>query len=324
MGAHQRAVSIETLLGFDNLKLCVRAGIDGLKRIITTAEINRPALELIGFRKEFCPERIQVLGRGETSYLSEYGNNKETQANFDAILQQAVPCLVATAGRTVPEWAYEMANRHHVPMLETELPTTRFSMRLSEHLERDLAPRITARGVLMDIYGTGVLIRGKSGVGKSECSLELVTRGHTFIADDIIEIRTHQESVLIGTGRSCIPHHMEIRGLGIIDINRLFGPRATRTEKQINLAVTLEDWKPNIEYDRLGIDEQVITILNVEVPAITVPVRPGRNLSTIIEIAALNQKLKAAGIYMAREFDHRLIEVLRQRQQVGHHHGEEE
>lgn len=317
MPVSQRKMKVADLVCFENLHLKIRAGASGLENAIIGPDINRPAMEIQGFTKEFRPERIQLFGRGESSYILEHNEDAALQKNVRFILSKGVPCLVVTHGRSLPEWGCEMAEESHVPLLETELSSSRFALRVSEHLEQKLAPRVAERGVLMDIYGVGVLIMGLSGVGKSECALELVTRGHTFVADDIIEIRTHQESTLIGTGRCFIPHHMEIRGIGIIDINRLFGPTATRAEKQIDLAATLEDWRPDTEYDRLGIDDKTISILDVPIPWITLPVRPGRNLSTIIEVAALNQKLKAAGVYMAREFDRRLIAALTKGEEGG-------
>ncbi len=313
MTSSVRSLSVAELVASEKLQLSVRAGQEGLKRLITTPEINRPAMELLGFTQEFRPERMQVIGRGESTYILEHVDYAELRKHYRNIFAPETPCVVVTHGRQLPDWCYEVAKESGVPFLETPHPTSRFVLRAFEKMEGELAPRVVERGVLMDIFGTGVLIAGQSGVGKSECALELVNRGHTFVADDIIEIHTHQDSSLIGTGRSFLPHHMEIRGIGIIDVHRLYGPSATRKEKQINLVVTLEDWNSEVEYDRLGIDEATVTILDVEIPAITVPVRPGRNLSTIIEVAALNQKMKSEGVFMAREFEAKLIESLTRR-----------
>lgn len=313
MNPSSRYLKVSDLLEFDNVRLSVRSGEAGLGRLLTSPDVNRPALELVGYTKEFSPDRLQILGRGEVSYISENADDQSLQENMRAVMDPACPCVAVTENRKVPPWVYALAEETGTPLLETPLPTSRFTLRIVEHLERVLAARVAQRGVLMDVHGVGVLLMGKSGVGKSECALELVTRGHTFVADDIIEIRAHQETVLMGSGRCFITHHMEIRGIGIIDISRLLGPRAIRSEKQIDLAVTLEDWNPAVEYDRLGIDEDKITILEVDIPSITVPVRPGRSIATIIEVAALNQKLKSAGTYMAQEFNNRLIEAMTNR-----------
>ncbi|MFH1743983.1 MAG: HPr(Ser) kinase/phosphatase [bacterium] len=310
---HAHSVPVQLLLDLENLALTVFAGAKGLSQQIISPELNRPALELIGHFENFRPERVQIWGSGEIGFIRSCIEDPQLQENVRRFFTSSVPCCVVTNGLSPPDLLLKMAEEYAVPLLGSSHNTTRFTKRLWEHLERELAPVVIQRGVLMDVYGVGTLIVGQSGVGKSECALELMERGHTFVADDLIEVRAPQESRLIGTGRCPVPFHMEIRGVGIIDVNRIFGPRNIREEKQIDLIVELQDWNPEVEYERVGIDQRFTEILGVKIPRALIPVRPGRNISTIIEIAAINQKLKAQGVHMAAAFDKSLIEGMRER-----------
>lgn len=306
-------VPVNLLLEFDNLALTVHAGEKGLDREINSPELNRPALELAGHFEQLRPERVQIWGSGEIGFIESHATEVDLGEHICRFFASGIPCCVVTNGMSPPSLLVEAAEEHGVPLLGSSHNTTRFTKRLWDHLEHELAPVVTLRGVLMDIYGVGTLITGQSGVGKSECALELMEKGHTFVADDLIEVRAPHESRLVGTGRSPVPYHMEIRGVGIIDVNRIFGPRNIRRDKQIDLMVELQDWTPNVEYERVGMDQQTREVLDVRVPYALIPVRPGRNISTIIEIAAINQKLKNQGVHMAASFDRNLIQAMRRR-----------
>jgi len=309
------SISVGFLLELENLGLTVVAGEKGLSHPITSAEANRPAIELFGIFDYLQPDRVQILGSGETAHIQNRSADPEMEANLRRLFSSGIPCCVVTNGRTPPSPLPPLAEELGVPLLVSSHNTTRFTKRLWEHLERALAPVVIERGVLMDVYNIGTLIQGDSGVGKSECALELMERGHTFVADDLIEVRAPQESRLVGSGRGVVPYHMEIRGIGIIAVSRIFGPRSIRGEKQIDLIVELQDWNPDVEYERVGIVQRYKELLNVKVPYLLIPVRPGRNISTIIEIAAINQKLISQGVHMAAEFDRKLIQAMREQTQ---------
>jgi len=302
---------VRRLLEFRDLDLEVVAGKTGLDRSINRAELNRPALELAGFFDKWQPERVQILGTGEMAYLESRLRDESVKSNLERILAYRPPCVVVTNHRQVFAEMMRMADKHQVALLQTRHNTTHFTKRLWDHLEMELSPYVVRRGVLMDVFNMGVLITGTSSIGKSECSLELVAKGHTFVADDLILIRGSQFSKLVGMGRSPVPHHMEIRGIGIIDISRMYGPRSVRISKQVDMVIELEEWDPYKEYERLGIEGKTTRILGIELPCYNIPVKPGRNIGTIVEVAVLNQKLKEAGIHMAKEFDVNLIKAMR-------------
>ncbi len=306
----QASVPVSRLIELDNLELTVFAGKAGLSRLISSPELNRPALELAGHFEQLRAERVQIWGSGEVGFIERHADETELGKHIRRFFDSGIPCCVVTNGLKPPPLLIQAADEHDVPLLGSVHNTTRFTKRLWDYLEHELAPVVTLRGVLMDIYGIGTLITGQSGVGKSECALELMERGQTFVADDLIEVRAPHESRLLGRGRSPVPYHMEIRGVGIIDVNRIFGPRNIREDKQIDLLVELQDWTPNVEYERIGMDRHIREILGVKIPHVLIPVRPGRNISTIIEIAAINQKLRDQGVHMAAEFDRKLIQAM--------------
>lgn len=305
---------VKRLLQFEDLSLDVEAGEQGLSRFIRRAELNRPALELSGFFDKWQPERIQILGSGEMSYLEKHLTDEAVLSNLDRIFASQPPCVVVTNGGHVYELILELANRYQVSVLRTPHHTTYFSKHLWDHLEMELSSYVIWRGVLMDVFDVGVIITGPSSIGKSESALELLAKEHTFVADDLIMIRGTKLSKLIGMGRSPIPYHMEIRGIGIIDISRMYGPRSVRLSKQIDIIVYLEDWDVSKEYERLGIEKRTTRILGVDIPRYTIPVKPGRNIASIVEVAVLDHKLKESGVQMAKEFDEKLIRSMRKRE----------
>ncbi len=304
----KRTIHIRDLTGNESkidLHLVLVAGKAGVGKEISMGDINRPGLGLAGFFDFFAYDRIQIFGLGETAFMRQLAPDRKGEI-FERFFSYSVRCCIFTHNEHPDELFLELANRHQVPTFVTTHRTTRFISLLTHVLEEIFSPMVVNHGTLVDVFGVGVLLMGKSGVGKSECALELVERGHRLVADDMVEIRKIDESLLMGYGSEVIRHHMEIRGLGIINVKDVFGIRSVRNRKRIELVVLLEEWASGKEYDRLGIDENKYSILDMDVPFITVPVRPGRNIPIIIETAALNQRLKKMGVYSARELDNRI------------------
>lgn len=291
--------------GSINLKLKLVAGKDGLNKEIKVGDINRPGLSLAGFFDFFAYERIQVFGLGETAYMKRL-TTEELKQILEKFFSYNVLCCIFTHGEQPFDAFIEIANRNNVPTFVTKYRTTRFVSLWTHAVEETFAPSKTVHGTLVDVYGVGVLLIGKSGVGKSECALELIEKGHRLVADDLVEIRKIDELFLFGTSQEVIMHHMEIRGLGILNVRDIFGIGSIRNRKRIELVVQLEEWDEQKEYDRLGIEERKYTMLDISVSYIIIPVRPGRNIPILIETAALNHRLKKSGIFSARELDQKI------------------
>ncbi len=285
------------------------AGKDGLERLITTFELNRPGLALAGFYEVFSTDRIQLIGLTEISYLQSL-SIRERNRRLRRTFELSVPCFVITRSLPVPLELIRIAKKQRIALLRTNHLTTSFQAELGQYLERRLAPRWVVHGVMVEVFGLGVLIQGKSGVGKSECGLDLVERGHLLIADDVVIVRRTGRGRLYAEPSPHLRHHMEIRGIGIIDVERLFGARSVREESEIALVIQLETWDPEKEYERLGLAEQFITLCDARVPQIVLPVEPGRNISQLIEVSALTQRLRARGVNVARDFDLRIQSVI--------------
>ncbi|MGX6445312.1 HPr(Ser) kinase/phosphatase [Neobacillus sp. K501] len=294
---------------YEKFHLELISGEEGINRPITTSDISRPGIELAGYFEFYPEDRIQLLGMTELSFFEELPK-KERIARMERLCTDITPAIIITRGLEVPQELIEASERESVPVLRSPMKTTRFSGRLTNFLESKLAPTTAVHGVLVDIYGIGVLITGKSGVGKSETALELVKRGHRLVADDCVEIRQEDEDTLIGTSPDLIEHLLEIRGLGIINVMTLFGAGAVRSHKRITLVIDLELWDAKKTYDRLGLDEEKMKIIDTDITKITVPVRPGRNLAVIIEVAAMNFRLKRMGVNAAQQFTERLSDVI--------------
>ncbi len=293
-----------------HLELELVAGKKGLAKKINIPRIQKPGLALIGDTSNLHPGRIQVLGKSEITYLKSLEESK-----FKSIIKKMcsrdVACFVVTRGNPPPKVLSQEAEKNNISVFTTPLITSTFINRVSRFLEEHLTASTTVHGVLVDVYGMGILIIGKSGIGKSESALDLVLRGHRLVADDVVEIRKKPPATLYGMSKDLIQHHLEIRGLGILNIKDLFGVAAIRDKKLIEIVVELVEWNPNYEYDRLGIDEHKYMILEVPVPYLKVPVSPGRNITTIIEVAARNNLLKIQGCYSSRSFQDKLNVRLR-------------
>ena len=285
------------------------SGQEGIGRYITTSDISRPGLEMAGYFTHYPSNRVQLLGKTELSFF-EMLPAADRRDRMMRLCAQNTPAIIISRELDIPQELIEASEENHVPVMKTRLTTTSFSSRLTNFLESKLAPTTAIHGVLVDIYGIGVLLIGKSGVGKSETALELVKKGHRLVADDCVEIRQESESTLIGSPPPLLEHLLEIRGIGIIDIMTLFGASAVRPYKRISLVVELEIWDSEKTYDRLGLDEEKMRIIDMDLTKLTIPVQPGRNVSVIIEVAAMNYRLKRMGINAAQEFSRRLDDMI--------------
>jgi len=291
-----------------NLK-CI-GGRKGLSREITTQNINRPGLALSGFFDSFASERLQIFGRGEAAYLSKLAEDNKYE-NIRCMFSHPIPCCIFTHNLSPNNIIMEIAEEAGCPILQTDLPTSEFSARIIRILSGIFALRQSLHGVLVEVYGLGILILGDSGVGKSETALELIMHGHRLVADDVVDIHCVNGNVLMGAGANkIIAHHMEIRGMGIINITHLFGVGAIRDKKQVQLVVKLMEWDSTQNYDRIGIEEQYMEILGVNIPKLEIPVKPGRNVPIIIETAAMNERLKKMGYNAAKEFNQNILRWL--------------
>ena len=272
---------------------------------IVTDDVNRPGLQLAGFFDYFDSSRVQLIGKVETTFIERFTPEKRKKS-FEKLMSKKIPALIISRGiEPFPE-CVEMAKRYNVPLLRTQESTAYLMSAMISSLKVSLAPRITRHGVLVEVYGEGILLLGDSGVGKSETAIELVKRGHRLIADDAVEIKRVSARSLVGSAPELIRHYIELRGIGVVDVRRIFGMGAVKMTEKIDLVINLEIWKENAVYDRLGLEEYTTTLLDVSVPSLTVPVKPGRNLAVIIEVAAMNNRHKKMGYNAAKEFTNRI------------------
>ncbi|MFQ5678630.1 MAG: HPr(Ser) kinase/phosphatase [Gemmatimonadota bacterium] len=301
------ALRVRDLLQRKEKILCLEllAGEDGLDREIPGPEISSPGLALGGYTDRFVADRIQVLGETEISYLESL-TEAECHAAVDRIFEFYIPCLIVTKDQEVPAPLKQVADERGVPLLRSAFKTGDFYRRIRPYLDEEFAPSTAIHGSLADVYGVGLLFVGRSGIGKSECVLDLVERGHRVVADDVVLVHRRGNDVLIGQGHDYQRHHMEIRGIGIIDVRALFGIHATRQQKRIEVVVQLEEWKEDAYYDRTGLDAETTTILEVELPLVVVPLNPGKNITVIAEVVAMNHLLRYAGVDSAGEFNREL------------------
>ena len=274
---------------------------------VTRSDLSRPGLPLAGFFLHFENERIQLIGNMEHGYLSSL-THEERLSSLEKLLQHEIVALIITSSLPVFDELASLADRYNTPVFRTSETTSAFSAALASYLSIELAERVTIHGVLVEVYGEGILILGDSGIGKSETAIELVKRGHRLIADDAVEIKKVSAISLVGTAPSLIRHYIELRGIGIVDVKRIFGMGAVKETEKIDLVINFENWVQGKDYDRLGLNAETYELLGISLPAITVPVKPGRNLAVIIEIAAMNNRQKKMGYDTAKEFMKKMSE----------------
>ncbi|MEK7851533.1 MAG: HPr(Ser) kinase/phosphatase [Deltaproteobacteria bacterium] len=305
-----KAITVADILrdGDYHLGLRLVAGKIGLSREVAVPRIQKPGLALAGYLEQIHPDRVQILGSVELSYLSTI-SEKQREVAIKNLCSLDVACFIITRGLPVPRILIREANKRGIAVLKTDLLSSVLINRITTFLEEKLAETVAVHGVLADVLEVGILIIGKSGIGKSECALDLVLKGHRLVADDMVEIRKKLPAHLIGRGTELIKYHMEIRGLGIINVRDLFGITSIRDEKEIDVVVELMEWAGE-EHDRLGLDEKKYIILGVALPYLRVPVRPGRNMATIIEVAARNHLLKMTGRHSSKELQEALMKKI--------------
>ena len=300
---YEKGLKITEFVSIFNLQV-LNKGSDFDAALLTINDVNRPGLQFHDFYDYFDPRRLQVIGKAEVTYLKSLTDEQRRKC-FDDLFLYDIPALVISRGLDCFPECLESAVEHEKTLLRTEETTVDFTSHTIEYLNRALAPCVTRHGVLLDIYGEGVMITGDSGVGKSEAGIELIMRGHRLVADDAVELRRISDQ-LIGTAPEVIRHYIELRGIGVIDVRQLFGMRAIKTESQLDLVVHFEQWDQTKFYDRLGIEDHFTDILDVQVPIVTIPVRPGRNLASIVEVAAMNNRHRKFGYNAAQELARRV------------------
>jgi HPr kinase/phosphorylase len=289
----------------DRLRLTVLSGDVGLTKEIKDKNVHRPGLALAGYMQLFRFDRVQIFGNTEMRYLEELDAETREQA-LRRIFQLEVPCVVVTNDNKVDEQFLRIGIEHQIPILLTPFETTKFIYFLSDFLDDQFSSQTVVHGSFVDVYGVGVLLIGRSGIGKSEIALDLVERGHRLVADDVVMITRKGEGILMGSGTDLVKHFMEIRGLGLIDVRSMFGIRAIRFQKRVELVIELMEWRPDEEYTRTGLDEVGTSILDVQVPRVELPIFPGKNVTVICEVISLNYLLKHYGYDAAKEFTKRL------------------
>lgn len=307
------SVSLTDIMNKMNLKILTpEIPVESIR--ITHSDINRPALQLAGFFNYFDSERLQIIGKVEHTYLQTLSDERKREV-LEKLFSCKIPCLILSRELEPCPETFRAAIKYEVPILQTNKPTSYFMSELISFLKVELAPRISIHGGLVDVFGEGVLIMGESGIGKSEAALELIKRGHRLVADDVVEISKVSDDTLLGTSPEIIRYLIELRGIGIIDCKTLFGVESVKEKQTIDLVIKLEDWDPKKEYDRLGLQEDYIDILGNKVVCHSIPIRPGRNLSIIVESAAINHRQKAMGYNAAKELNDRVMGNLQRKSQ---------
>ncbi len=299
----------------DPLQLEPLTGELGLDRPIPDPEVASPGLALAGYTSRFMPRRLHVLGETEISYLNSL-EPAERKARLEKFFAFELPCVFVTKGQDVPQELLDLARLRGIPLVRSRLKTAEFYRRIKPVVEEAFAPQTTLHGSLADVYGVGLLFIGRSGIGKSECVLDLVERGHRLVADDVVQVTRRGTDLLIGQGHELAAHHMEIRGIGLIDIPTLFGVRSVRQQKRIEVVVQLEDWATAEEADRTGLQQHETTILEVVLPRVIVPLNPGKNITVVSEVVAMMHLLRYSGVDVAAAFNERLIRKMKQKKGV--------
>jgi HPr kinase/phosphorylase len=296
----------------ERFKLKQLNGESGFDNQIKDRNLNRPGLALAGYVELFTYDRVQFMGNTEIRYLNSLRPPQRT-ASFTSLLEFKIPCIILTNGNVISDDLLQAASVKNIPVFGTPFETTKISYFLADFLDDQFSPQIVVHGSLVDVYGAGVLLTGPSGIGKSEIALDLIERGHRLVADDVVMVTRKGEGILMGAGTDLVKHFMEIRGLGLIDVRSMFGIRAIRYQKRVEIVVELEEWKPDQDYTRTGLDEISMTLLDVDIPLVKLPIFPGKNVTVITEVISLNYLLKHYGYDAAREFSKRLEGVIGQK-----------
>jgi HPr kinase/phosphorylase len=299
----------------DRLKMKCLTGETGFDNLVRDKNIHRPGLALAGYVELFTYNRVQVFGNTEVRYLNHLTPEKRSQA-YSTLMKFDIPCIVITNNNQIESELLDLSIKHNVPVFQTPLETTKLVYFISDFLDDQFAPQTIIHGSFVDVYGIGVLVTGRSGIGKSEIALDLVERGHRLVADDVVVVTRKGEGILMGAGTDLVKHFMEIRGLGLIDVRSMFGIRAIRFQKRVEVIVELEDWDKSQEYTRTGLDNLAMTILEVELPKVRLPIYPGKNVTVIAEVIALNYLLKHYGYDAAKEFQSRLENAISEKSKV--------
>lgn len=292
---------------FELERIYESVGMDSV--MIARTDVNRPGLQMVGFFDYFDNSRIQIMGKVEFTYLEQL-TTEERAKRVEKLFSQAIPALIITRGLQIFPEMLEMAEKYNVPLLRSESGTSAFMSALIAYLNVELAPKRTRHGVLVEVYGEGILIMGESGVGKSETAIELVKRGHRLVADDAVEIKRVSDNTLVGSSPEIIRHFVELRGIGIIDVKEIFGIGAVKDTENIDMIIHLEPWEEGKQYDRLGMVDEFTNIMGINVPSLTIPVKLGRNLAVIVEVASMNNRQKRMGYNAAVELNNRLMQQM--------------
>jgi HPr kinase/phosphorylase len=298
----------------DRLRLEIVNGKYSFSKPVVEGDLHRPGLALSGYVKVFTHQRVQIIGNTETGYLADLDSKVRRKA-VETVLGFDLPCIIVTDSNKVLPEMLDVAKKNKITIFRTDLSTTQLMHLLTDYMDFKFAPKITVHGSLVDVFGMGVLFTGRSGIGKSEIALDLIERGHRLVADDVVNISRHAGDNLIGRGSELLQHHMEIRGLGIIDVRNIFGVNSVRVQKRIEVEVHLAEWDDNEEYERIGLDEDATEYLGVNIPVVQLPIFPGKNITVIAEVIALNQMLKVYGHNTAQIFSDRLLRKIQQKKE---------
>lgn len=294
----------------ESLLLELLVGLPDEPVTVAAADVHRPGMALMGYAENFLPDRIQVFGESEMAYLGTLAADEQCAA-VERVLSLGPPVIFVAMDQTVPGAVVAMARERNFPLIRSALPAVEFMAEITHHLERAFSPRTEVHGTLVDVYGVGLLFTGRSGIGKSECAMDLIERGHRLVADDIVELTRSTDDVLIGRYREVLRHHLEIRGVGVIDVQALFGIRAIRMQKRVEVEVQLQEWDDSVDYERIGSENRYTEILGVNIPQIALPLFPGKNITVISEVIALNFMLKSYGYDAAEVLNERILDTMR-------------
>jgi HPr kinase/phosphorylase len=299
----------------ERLKLTLISSENGFHRKIIKGDWHRPGLALAGFVDLFSYDRVQLLGNTEIRYIKSLSEKQRIQS-IDRFIEFEVPCIILTDRNKAPKYLIESARRRSISIFSTPLTTTTFTHLMGDYLDMKFAPRTSAHGSLVDVYGIGLLVTGRSGIGKSEVALDLVERGHRLVADDVVIITRTAEDILVGKGSDMSEHHIEVRGVGLVDVKKVFGITGVRIQKRVEVEVRLQDWDAAKDWERIGLDAQTTKILDVEIPIINLPINPGKNMTVICETIAMNELMHLHGYHTAKDFDKRLKEFMKAKKSI--------